>query len=94
MRASSRPHAERALTYEPSRRVDFEGTRALGEALAGDLQEFGCHSEVMLGRSKIEVTEVGCELRKQSLDVLAGTVPCDNTVHGRGVAKIMQARGA
>ena len=48
----------------------------------------------MLGRSKIEVTEVGCELRKQSLDVLAGAVPCDDTVHGRGVAKIMQARRA
>jgi len=68
--------------------------RVLGEALAGHLQEFGCHSQVMLGRSKIEVTEVGCELRKQSLDVLAGTIPCDNTVHGRGVAKIMQARRA
>jgi LuxR family maltose regulon positive regulatory protein len=27
--------AESALSYEPSRRVDFEGTRALGEALAG-----------------------------------------------------------
>ncbi len=27
--------AERALNYEPSRRVEFEGTRALGDALAG-----------------------------------------------------------
>jgi LuxR family maltose regulon positive regulatory protein len=27
--------AESALSYQPSRRVDFEGTRALGEALAG-----------------------------------------------------------
>ena len=45
--------------------------------------------EVTLGRSDIEVTKVGSELRKQSLDVLAGAIPCDDTVHGRGVAKIM-----
>lgn len=45
--------------------------------------------EVTLGRSDIEVTEVGSELRKQSLDVLARAIPCDDTVYGCGVAKIM-----
>jgi hypothetical protein len=63
--------------------------RVLGEALTGRLQEFRRHSEVTLGRSDIEVAKVGSELRKQSLDVLAGAIPCDDTVHGRGVAKIM-----
>jgi hypothetical protein len=66
--------------------------RILRKALAGRLQEFGRHLEVTLGRSDIEVTEVGSELRKQSLDVLAGSIPSDDTMHGRGVAKIMQAR--
>jgi hypothetical protein len=63
--------------------------RGLGEALTGRLQEFRRHLEVTLGRSDIEVTKVGSELRKQSLDVLAGAIPCDDTVHGRGVAKIV-----
>jgi hypothetical protein len=63
--------------------------RVLGEALTGRLQEFRRHLEVALGRSDIEVTKVGSELRKQSLDVLAGAIPCNDTVHGRGVAKIM-----
>ncbi len=63
--------------------------RVQGEALTGRLQEFRRHLEVALGRSDIEVTKVGSELRKQSLDVLAGAIPCDDTVHGRGVAKIM-----
>src|SRR5271157_2752081 len=66
--------------------------RVLGEALTGRLQEFRRHLEVALGRSDIEVTEVGSELWKQSLDVLAGAIPSDDTMHGRGVAKIMQAR--
>jgi len=68
--------------------------RVLGEALAGLLQEFGRHSEVMLGRSDVEMAKVGSKLRKQSLDVLVGAIPCNDTVHGRGVAKIMQARRA
>jgi hypothetical protein len=63
--------------------------RIQGEALVGRLQEFGRHSEVTLGRSDIEVTQVGSELRKQSLDVLAAAIPRDDTVHGRGVAEIM-----
>ena len=48
--------------------------RVLGEALTGRLQEFRRHLEVALGRSDIEVTKVGSELRKQSLDILAGAV--------------------
>ena len=68
--------------------------RVLGEAVTGRLQEFGRHSKVTLGRSDIEVTEVGSELRKQSLDVLAGSIPSDDTVNGRSMAKIMQARWA
>ena len=45
--------------------------------------------EVTLGRSDIEVTKVGGELWKQSLDVLAGAIPCDDAMHGRGVTKVM-----
>ncbi len=68
--------------------------RVVGETLAGRLQEFGRHSEVTLSRSDVEVTEVGSELRKQSLDVLAGAIPRDDTVHARGVAKYwMPIRG-
>jgi hypothetical protein len=63
--------------------------RVLGEALAGCLQEFGRHLEVTLRRSDIEVTKVSGELRKQSLDVLAGAIPCDDTVYGRRVTKIV-----
>jgi hypothetical protein len=62
--------------------------RVLGEALAGRLQEFGRHLEVPLGRSEIEMSKVSGELRQQSLDVLAGAIPRDDTVHGRGVAVI------
>jgi len=68
--------------------------RVLGEALTGRLQEFGRHLEVTLGRSDIEVPEVSSELRKKSLYVLAGTIPCDDAVYGRSVAKIIQARWA
>jgi len=63
--------------------------RVLGEALAGRLQEFGRHVKVTLGRSNIEVTEVSRELRQQSLDVLAGAIPRNDSVHGRCVAKIV-----
>jgi hypothetical protein len=68
--------------------------RVLCEALAGRAQEFGRHLEVTLGRSEIEVAKVSGELRQQSLDVMALAIPCDDTVHGRGVAQIMEARRA
>ena len=68
--------------------------RVPGEALTGLVQEFGRHLEVTLGRSDIEMAEIGGKLRKQSLDILAGAIPCDDAVHGRCVAKIMQARRA
>ena len=66
----------------------------MGKTLAGRLQEFGRHLDVALGRLDIDVAEVCRELRKQSLDVLASTIPCNDTVNGRGVAEIMQARRA
>ncbi len=66
----------------------------LGEALVGRMQEFGRHLEVTLGRLDIEVTKVSRKLRQQSLDVLAGAVPCNHAMNGRCVAKIMQARRA
>src|SRR5271166_6596426 len=68
--------------------------RIAGEALVGHLQEIGRHLEVALSRSDIEVAKISGELRQQSLDVLAGAIPCDYTVHGCSVAKIMEARRA
>ncbi|GLR46038.1 hypothetical protein GCM10007880_65560 [Mesorhizobium amorphae] len=37
------------------------------------------------------MTKEGCELGEQSLDVLAGLIPCDDTVDGCCVTKIMDA---
>src|SRR5271166_5814793 len=96
LRSATRCSRRNRRTHGPRSVSSFmiASDRVLGEALTGCLQEFRRHLEVTLGRSDIEVTEIGSELRKQSLDVLAGAVPRDDTVHGCGIAKIMQARRA
>jgi hypothetical protein len=65
----------------------------LCEVLICRLEEVGGHLQVALRRSNIDVAKVGGELRKQELDVLTCPIPCHHPMHGRGVAKIMQARG-
>jgi hypothetical protein len=65
----------------------------MGEALICCLEKVGGHLQVALRRSNIDVAKVGGELRQQELDVLTCPIPCYYPMHGRGVAKIMQARG-
>ena len=65
----------------------------LCEALICCLEEVGGDLQVALRRSNIDVAKIGGELRKQELDVLTCPIPCHHPMHGRGVAKIMQARG-
>jgi hypothetical protein len=66
----------------------------LGKALARRLEQVRRHLKVALGRSDIRVTKVSGELRKQSLNVLAGTIPCDHPMHGRCMTNVMKPRGA
>ena len=63
--------------------------RVLGKAVAGRLQEVRSHLEIALGRSDIDVAKVGRELREQSLNVLAGAIPCDQPMHSRRVANVV-----
>jgi hypothetical protein len=64
----------------------------LGKALACRLEQVRRHLQVALGRPDIEVAKVGGELREQSLDVLAGAVPCEHPMHRRCVADVVQPR--
>jgi hypothetical protein len=66
----------------------------LGKALARRLEQIRRHLKVALGRSDIEVTQVRGELWKQSLNVLAGAIPCEHPMHGRCVTNVMQPWGA
>ena len=43
-----------------------------------------------MGRSNIDVAQVGRELWEQSLDVLAGAIPCEHPMDCRRVSNIMQ----
>jgi hypothetical protein len=64
----------------------------LGKTLACCLEQIRGHLQVALGRSDIEVAKVGGELREQSLDVLAGAVPCEHPMDRRCVANVVQPR--
>src|SRR5271169_4123830 len=64
-----------------------------GKALICRLEEVGGHLQITLRRPNIDMAKVGSELRKQELDVLTCPIPRHRPMHGRGVAKIMQARG-
>ena len=65
----------------------------LDEALACYLDEVRRHLQVALCRPNIDVAKVGSKLRTQELDVLTCPMLCHHAMHGRGVAKVMRARG-
>ena len=50
------------------------------KALAGLLQEIGCHVEIALGGFDIDVAEIRRESRQQTLDIPAGTIPRDDSM--------------
>ena len=62
------------------------------KALAGLLQEIGCHVEIALGGFDIDVAEIRRESRQQTLDIPPGTIPRDDSMDRSCVPKVMDAR--
>jgi hypothetical protein len=62
------------------------------KAEAGLLEQLGGHGEIALGVTQHAVSEVGRQVRKKPLDVLALAVPGDEANDREGVAEVMQAR--
>jgi hypothetical protein len=65
--------------------------RVLRETPACLFEQLRGHAQISLGRLDVDMAQVGRQLRKQALHVLAIAIPCKNTMYGCGVAKIMQA---
>ena len=65
-----------------------------GKALAGLLQEIGCHVEIALGGFDIDVAEIRRESGQQALDIPAGTIPRDDSMDRGCVPNVMDARRA
>ena len=66
--------------------------RVLSKALAWPPGGDPASSANSAGRTNIDVAKVGCEMRKKSLHVFAGAIPCDHPVHCGCVANIVQPR--
>jgi len=64
----------------------------VGKALAGLLQQIGCHVEIALGRFDIDVAEIRSESGQQALDVPARSIPRDNSMDRRCVSNVVDAR--
>jgi hypothetical protein len=94
LRSATRCSSRNRRTHGPSRLSSFMiGPHCvLCKALAGRFEQIRRHLQVALGRSDIEVAKEGGELREQSLDVLAGAIPCEHPMHGRRVANVVQPR--
>src|ERR1700722_15268893 len=60
------------------------------EAEAGLFHQLWRHAQVMLSAAQILMSEVGGELRQQTLHIGAVAIPCDDPVNGGGVAKIVE----
>src|SRR6185437_7982940 len=61
------------------------------EAQVSLVQKLRRHSDVVLRRAQIYVTEVCCQLRQQMLHILAGPIPCYEAVLDCRVPHIVQA---
>jgi hypothetical protein len=66
--------------------------RILREASACFFEQLRSHAQISLSRLDVYMAQVGRQLRKQALNVLAIAIPCKNTMYGCGMAQIMQAR--
>ncbi len=52
------------------------------KTLARLVKKFGRHRQITLSGRHVDVTEIGCQLWQQPLNIGALTVPGDEVVHG------------
>jgi hypothetical protein len=67
------------------------GSSVALESLVGFTQKLWGHMEIALRSVDIAMSQVGSQLRKQPLYILAFSIPRFDTMLGSGMAKIMQA---